>query len=86
MQFTGIEENQASVYSVYPNPAHNEINISVASDLIGTLFTITDNAGRVVLIESFEDTEQKVDISSFGNGVYFIRTTEGNRPVKIIKQ
>ena len=86
MQFTGIEENQASVYSVYPNPAYNEINISVASDLVGTLFTITDNAGRVVLTEIINETDQKVDLSSFGNGVYFIRTTEGNRPVKIIKQ
>jgi hypothetical protein len=85
MQFTGIEENQSSVYLVYPNPAHNEITISVESVLVGTLFSITDNAGRVVLKEIFRETEYKVNLSPFENGVYFIRTVEGGRPVKIIK-
>ncbi len=85
MQFTGVEENQLSVYLVYPNPAHNEITISVKSDFVGTVFTITDNAGRAVLKEIFMETEHKVDLSSFESGVYFIRTVEGKRPVKIIK-
>lgn len=85
VDFTGIDEIE-SLVSVHPNPTKDEVTLSVKADLVGTGFTITDNAGRVVLTDTFKSTEQKVNLSVFDNGVYFIRTDKESQPVKIIKQ
>lgn len=82
---TGIDEIE-SLVSVHPNPTKDEVTLSVKADLVGTGFTITDNAGRVVLNDTFKSTEQKVNLSVFDNGVYFIRTDKESQPVKIIRQ
>ena len=85
VDYTGIEEIE-SLVSVHPNPTKDEVTLSVKADLVGTGFTITDNAGRVVLNDTFKSTEQKVNLSVFDNGVYFIRTDKESQPVKIIRQ
>ncbi|MDB4090921.1 T9SS type A sorting domain-containing protein [Crocinitomicaceae bacterium] len=81
----GIEQIE-SLVSVHPNPTKDEVTLSVKAELVGTGFTITDNAGRVVLTDTFKVTEQTVNLSTFDNGVYFIRTDKESQPVKIIKQ
>ena len=81
----GIDEIE-SLVSVHPNPTKDAVTLSVKADLVGTGFTITDNAGRIVLTDTFKSTEQKVNLSVFDNGVYFIRTDKESQPVKIIKQ
>ena len=85
VDYTGIEEIE-SLVSVHPNPTKDEVTLSVGADLVGTGFTITDNAGRIILTETFKSTEQKVHLSVFDIGVYFIRTDKESQPVKIIKQ
>jgi len=85
VDFTGINEIE-SLVSVHPNPTKDEVTLSVGAELVGTGFTITDNAGRIVLTDTFKATEQKVNLSVFDNGVYFIRTDKESQPVKIIKQ
>lgn len=85
VDYTGIEEIE-SLVSVHPNPTKDEVTLSVKADLVGTGFTITDNAGRIVLTDTFKSTEQNVNLSVFDNGVYFIRTDKESQPVKIIKQ
>ena len=85
VDFTGINEIE-SLVSVHPNPTKDEVTLSVKADLVGTGFTITDNAGRIVLTNTFKSIEQKVNLSVFDNGVYFIRTDKESQPVKIIKQ
>ena len=84
IDFTSIDEIE-SLISVHPNPTKDEVTLSVKADFVGTGFTITDNAGRIVLTDTFKSTEQKVNLSVFDNGVYFIRTDKQS-PVKIIKQ
>ena len=84
VDFSGIDEIE-SLVSVHPNPTKDELTLSVGADLVGTGFTITDNAGRIVLTDTFKSIEQTVNLSVFDNGVYFIRTDKESQPVKIIK-
>ena len=85
VEFTGIDVIE-SLISVHPNPTKDEVTLSIEAELLGTGFTITDNAGRIVLTDTFKSTEQKVNLSGFDNGIYFIRTDKESQPVKIIKQ
>ena len=84
VDFTGIDEIE-SLISVHPNPTKDEVTLSIGAELLGIGFIVTDNAGRIVLTDTFESTEQNVNLSVFDNGVYFIRTDKES-PVKIIKQ
>ena len=84
VEFTGIDEVE-SLISVHPNPTKDEVTLSIGAELLETGFVVTDNAGRIILTDTFKSTEQKVNLSGFDNGVYFIRTNNES-PVKIIKQ
>jgi len=84
VDFTGIDEIE-SLISVHPNPTKDEVTLSIGAELLETGFVVTDNAGRIILTDTFKSTEQKVNLSGFDNGVYFIRT-DNESPVKIIKQ
>ena len=84
VEFTGIDEFEPLI-SVHPNPTKDEVTLSIGTELLGTGFVVTDNAGRIILTDTFKSTEQKVNLSGFDNGVYFIRTDKES-PVKIIKQ
>lgn len=84
VDFTGIDEIE-SIISVHPNPTKDEVTLSIGTALLETEFVVTDNAGRIILTDTFKSTKQKVNLSGFDNGVYFIRTDKES-PVKIIKQ
>jgi len=84
VEFTGIDEIE-SLISVHPNPTKDEVTLSIGTELLGTGFVVTDNAGRIILTDTFKSTKQTVNLSGFNNGLYFI-TTDKESPVKIIKQ
>lgn len=84
VDFTGIDEIE-SLISVYPNPTKDEVTLSIGAELLGKGFVLTDNAGRIILTDTFKSAEQKVNLSVFDNGVYYIRT-DTESLVKIIKQ
>ena len=84
VDFTGIDEFEPLI-SVHPNPTKDEVTLSIGAELLGTGFVVTDNAGRIILTDTFKSTKQTVNLSGFNNGVYFI-TTDKESPVKIIKQ
>lgn len=74
--YTGIEENESSVFSLFPNPVEDELRIihSDESNAIESL-RITDITGReamTVLLSPSElsQTELTVDVSTLKDGVY----------------
>jgi serine protease AprX len=70
-----IDTNEAlSGVSVWPNPASDVLNISVANDLGGDMnVTVYDVQGRSVMHKSgLNNSENKIDISNLNAGVYFV--------------
>lgn len=76
--------------SVYPNPSNNEINILVQQQVEADI-RIFDLLGKLMVYQSniiFGDNIHTVDISTFTNGVYFVRINSdaGTITKKIVKK
>ncbi len=80
----GIEE-QKTAMAVFPNPAHDHINIS-AKGL--KLVEISDLYGKTIISQALECDELLLDISQLKPGIYFVATTSGQgfTTQKIVKQ
>ncbi len=64
--------------SLYPNPATNEINISLSSSRKEKMnYQVFDNAGRILIQETTHIlpgiTRLQVDISKLSSGIYYIK-------------
>lgn len=81
-----LRKDELIKIEVAPNPTKDKVTLSVGSELEGKEFIITNASGQIVLNGTFKETEQKLDLSNFENGVYFIITDENSKPVKVIKQ
>jgi hypothetical protein len=46
-----IENSEPELFSVFPNPAQNTINIKADNKLIGKSYSIYDSKGKIVLSE-----------------------------------
>jgi hypothetical protein len=78
---TGLRDLDARLLYVYPNPARNEIFVSIPQDK-GNL-AITDLSGRTVLHRnSLEAGTVSIDISDLADGIYMITLTNGNDCLK----
>lgn len=75
----GVEENEvADNIGVYPNPTTGSINLTNVADV--NEVTITSVTGEVVLTQISNNTsEMIIDLSTFVEGVYFVKLiSEGN--------
>lgn len=73
----GLNQAQAT-FSVYPNPAHNSLQIGTSSSYAGerVSFTIIDTQGKIVSAGSV--ISNSIDISGFASGLYTITLTAGD--------
>jgi plastocyanin len=73
--------------TVSPNPASTSITISAGSDLVGSQYMITDQAGRQVITGKLTDVTTPVDISQLTSGIYMIQVAGIKRSsIKLIKK
>lgn len=82
------EVNAAQKPMVYPNPTQNSITVNSLSDKLIRLF-VYDLSGKLLLDIRANSTNQDVDLSSFSEGVYFLKMeTESGATFmeKLIKQ
>jgi len=83
---TGITENASSSFTVYPNPANNNITVSWSTVDIKTL-TLRDAAGRVVRTYNVNGTQAQLSLEGLASGVYFLSVGEDTKAVqRIVKQ
>lgn len=82
------EFNLESQYSIYPNPANNEINISSKKNFGEVVVTLTDINGRQVLTQTVELRDfVNINIDALQSGMYIL-TIKGENIItndKIIK-
>jgi PKD repeat protein len=83
-ELAGIEN---SPVKLYPNPAHDEITISIENNDLAELF-IYNMQGQVVHHEIMTDVQQVIGLDSFRTGVYmvFIITRDDTFNAKFIKK
>jgi subtilisin-like proprotein convertase family protein len=74
---TSFEE---SLFSLYPNPASEIVNIKLNKYTKGQYAEIFDLNGRLVKsIDLDNSSVQAVDIRSLNNGIYLFKLTQGNK-------
>ena len=84
----GINENiQSNLFSVFPNPAQSLINVKADNKLIGEVYTIYDNTGRVVLTGKINSHNTIIELGNLSGGIYMF-SVGGNmkQTFKIIKE
>ncbi len=81
-----IEQDQrnASRWTIYPNPASQNINIYNPSVFDASQIEIFDLTGQVVHSQTINPNES-IDVSTFANGVYFVRINQ-MQTIKWLKQ
>ena len=73
---------------VYPNPAKDVLIIKTNGNASTAQIIITDVAGHEVRRINMQHAEEQVDITTFAQGVYFVKYTEDvhTKTVSIVKQ
>lgn len=78
----GFEELSDLDWRIYPNPAKNELKISIKSEEIRSI-QILDISGRLLLTkESVEKGITMIDLSGISNGAYIVRVNTRNSSFK----
>jgi transforming growth factor-beta-induced protein len=80
--FLGLNETSALSFSVYPNPAQNEIQVAGAAGVV----SIADMSGKVLLTKELNNNT--VDVSALSAGSYIISIDNNGKSGKqlLIKQ
>ena len=68
---SGIEEQTANNFNIYPNPASDLVTLNNLT--IGTTLQLTDMTGKTVLETSVLTEEITIDLNGLTEGVYFVQ-------------
>lgn len=82
----GTPDFNGNNITLYPNPAHNVINIRTTSGQ-AALVQIADVTGKTVMVTN--TPQESIDISSLANGLYFVKVqlpAGGEQTIKVMKQ
>jgi hypothetical protein len=74
-------------FSMYPNPAKDQLHISLLENENGTV-TIIDITGKTVMQVNISTQHDVINLSSLGRGIYFVnvQTAAGNTVKKLVKE
>jgi hypothetical protein len=77
------KQNELTSFTMYPNPAQNDITIAFNNSLAGDKITVEiyDLLGQRVSNASFQNSgsfEQRIDTSNLNSGIYLVRVGDGN--------
>ena len=80
----GVEEFNMANISVYPNPASEMIWVSNTSASPLETYVLYDISGRVVMHETFDASEKKIDIAALESGIYLLELNAQQQ--KVVKK
>ena len=75
----GVGENESGQLLVFPNPSSGLV--TVKSPAIIQNLSVIDAFGRILMDKVVNNSEERIDLSGFGKGVYFIRIVLGEKQV-----
>ncbi len=77
--------NNENLIKVSPNPFSNQISISeIPVYFMGKKLKIIDNTGKIILTKKINSFEQKINMSQFDNGIFYLQID--NWIKKVIKE
>jgi hypothetical protein len=84
----GINEfTQGNLFSVYPNPAKSQINVKADAKLLGSVYTVYDNTGKLVLTGKIISENTTIELDNLSGGIYMFSVGENMKQTfKVIKE
>ncbi len=83
--FTSIEETaENNEITIFPNPFSDIINVNTG-EYKGLQLMIYDLNGSVLIEKKVAKSNIQLDFSSFSPGLYFMRLSDGQKEMKVIK-
>ena len=84
----GVDEiTKQKMFSVYPNPASNQITIKATAKLVGAAYTVFDNMGKMVLSGQLKTENTVIELGNLSDGIYLFSIGENNKQTfKVIKE
>jgi hypothetical protein len=88
----GTNELQTSIkppLRIFPNPADGYVQVFLPDNETGQVpFTVSDETGKHLLSGNITEKEQRISLTEYPRGIYFITLTEGTKQttLKIIRQ
>ena len=79
----GIEEDFSSSINVYPNPAKNQINISIKDGIMESpvCVSIYDILGKVIYNEFSSKNKITINSSDWASGLYTLRLEQNEKSI-----
>jgi hypothetical protein len=72
---------------IYPNPAQSIVNVKADTKLIGSLYAIYDNTGKIVFSGTINSENISVDMGNLSTGIYLFSVGENVKQIlKVIKE
>ena len=75
----GVDEQNGTIFAIYPNPANDKITIEAQSTLFDLV--VVNMAGEVVTTQKDCDSQTEISLNGLSAGVYFVRLTTGDTVV-----
>ena len=84
----GVNETRAGSFSVFPNPAHDNVVVGLPAIATAGNIEFIDELGRVVVSKKISGHEEKFDVGTLPAGIYFLKITCNGQVVykKLIKE
>ena len=79
----GVDDFEANVIQIYPNPVIDLVTIS--STVSMTKIEVVSMLGQLIYLDEINDMETKVDLSQIASGTYLIRVSAEDHKVKTFK-
>ncbi len=74
-----VEEQAEASFTVYPNPASNELTVALPEGIQGERIALVNNLGQVVLEKALRQEQQSsFDVSTLAKGWYTVRVVNGS--------
>ncbi len=67
---------------VFPNPAQDHLMLTSDQLLNDANIQLYDAKGSLVYDHALEGTEHTIDFNSYQTGTYYLKVSNGNRPIK----
>ncbi|UII26689.1 carbohydrate-binding protein [Fulvivirga maritima] len=76
---TGVEDNIALNYTIYPNPADGAVNVRFTNSVEDKQISLRDHSGKVLFTQEVPQGREQIEIEeSLAAGLYFITVTDAD--------
>ena len=70
---------------IYPNPTKDFLIVNVSEVLPANEILVFDQNGKIILQKNIHSSNEKIDLTSYANGLYYIQVLSGKIKVKEFK-